>query len=168
MPGGRAIGGALLALALAGCADADFNPDGGEALGAAFVAHRGCPACHQSAEARFGTLSGQDAPQPNTSAFGANLTPDRETGIGGWADVEIIRALRSAVDDQGEPLCPPMPAHAEMSDLEARAIVAYLRSLPPVAHAIPASKCPPIKPRPPADMASGDLAMPILDGAASD
>jgi mono/diheme cytochrome c family protein len=157
-----------LVLATAGCSDADFNPDGGEALGAAFVASRGCATCHQSGESRFGTLSGQDTARPDSTAFGANLTPDRETGIGGWADLEIIRALRAGVDDQGDPLCPPMPQVPEMSDLEAHAIVAYLRSLPPVAHAIPASKCPPVKPRPPADMASGDLAMPILDGALGD
>ena len=40
-----------------------------------------------------------------------------------------------------------------MTDVEATAIVAYLRSLKPVDNAVPESMCPPIKPRPPADMA---------------
>jgi len=53
-----------------------------------------------------------------------------------------------------------------MTDLEANAIVAYLRSLAPVArHDIPASYCPPLK-SPPHDMAmeqsNDDLAAPDL------
>jgi hypothetical protein len=36
-----------------------------------------------------------------------------------------------------------------MGDDEARAIIAYLRAIPAVSHAIPASVCPPIKPNTP-------------------
>ncbi|HZS41366.1 MAG TPA: lamin tail domain-containing protein, partial [Polyangia bacterium] len=80
-----------------------------------------------------------------TAAYPANLTPDGETGIGDWSDDEIVRALRAGVDDQGAPLCPPMPRFASMTDSEASAIVAYLRSLVPVANAVPPSSCPPLK-----------------------
>jgi hypothetical protein len=51
-----------------------------------------------------------------------------------------------------------MPRFPTMGDIEARAIVAYLRSLPAVSRVIPDSNCPPVKPIP-----SPDMAMPSLD-----
>lgn len=66
-----------------------------------------------------------------------NLTPDRETGLGAWSDGEILRALREGVDRHGKAIFPmmPYPDFAELSDEDATAIVAYLRSIAPVAHA---------------------------------
>lgn len=64
-----------------------------------------------------------------------NLTPDRETGIGAWTDQEIITAFRLGKRPDGRQLHPAMPArvaYADMTDEDAQAIVAYLRSLPPV------------------------------------
>ena len=107
--------------------------------------------CHQSSGA--GTLSGSDVAVPGTSAFPANLTPDRTTGLGGWADEQIIRAFRFGVDSQGAELCPTMPRFDSIGDVEANAIVAYLRSLPAVTHAVAPSMCPPVKPPPGPDMA---------------
>ncbi|MCA1663902.1 MAG: hypothetical protein LC659_06500, partial [Myxococcales bacterium] len=69
------------------------------------------------------------------------------------------------------PLCPTMPRfdgsdpkQPAMTDVEATAIVAYLRALAPVTHAVAASMCPPLKPPAAADMAAPpsppvDLAM---------
>jgi hypothetical protein len=122
------------------------------------VQQRGCPTCHQS-NGSDGTLSGQTVARASTSAYPANITPDKTTGIGAWADIEIIRAMRYGVDNQGLPLCPTMP-HFDgsnpnqpfMTDVEANAIIAYLRSLPAVKRNIPNSTCPPLKPQPPFDM----------------
>ncbi len=108
-------------------------------LGAEFIARRGCPGCHQDTGA--GTLSGQLSPRPGTQAYGLNLTPDVETGLGGWADIQIVRAIRYGIDDENLPLCVTMPRHTDMTDLEAYAIVDYLRGLPPVKREIPASTC---------------------------
>jgi cytochrome c551/c552 len=115
--------------------------DGGAAgqSGADFVAQRGCPDCHEDSGA--GTLSGQLSPRPGTQAFGLNLTPDVETGLGGWADIQIVRAIRYGTDDESRPLCSIMPRQKDMSDREAYAIVDYLRGLPPVRRAIPSSTC---------------------------
>lgn len=150
----------------AGCGDGTFDIDAGDQapLGAAYVAQRHCGQCHRAPD---GTLSGQTTPQPGTTTYGSNLTPDIATGIGGWADIQIIRAMRFGVDPNLEPLCPPMMHYTDMSDPEARAIVAYLRSLAPVARTIPASLCPPLKPAPPVDMAvpPGDMAVPTGDAA---
>lgn len=63
----------------------------------------------------------------------SNLTPDPETGLGKWTDGEILRALREGVDREGNALFPIMPyGHfRELSDDDAAAIVAYLRTLKP-------------------------------------
>jgi nicotinate dehydrogenase subunit B len=161
----------VASLSLSGCGSgSDDSTDAGAEIGfgQAFVEQRGCATCHQSTNS--GVLAGQITPRPGTTAYGSNLTPDHLTGIGDWADIEIVRALRFGVDNQQLPLCSPMPHFADMTDVEANAIVAYLRSLPAVKQAIPNSTCPPLKPAPPVDMAvvaTPDMAVP-LDGAVSD
>jgi mono/diheme cytochrome c family protein len=68
-----------------------------------------------------------------------NLTPDRETGLGAWTDGEILRAMREGVSREGTALFPimPYPSYRTLSDDDARAIVAYLRTLQPRARAVP-------------------------------
>lgn len=63
-----------------------------------------------------------------------NITGDEETGIGSWTDDEIIRSIRDGVKRDGSFLFPAMPygAYQHISDEDVRAIVAYLRSVPPV------------------------------------
>jgi mono/diheme cytochrome c family protein len=67
-----------------------------------------------------------------------NLTPDVETGLGGWSDAEIARAIREGIDRDGNAL-EVMPAfnYHVMSDADIAAVIAYLRSLPPVDKEIP-------------------------------
>jgi mono/diheme cytochrome c family protein len=62
-----------------------------------------------------------------------NLTPDLETGLGAWTDDEILRAIRDGVSRDGHFLIPLMPffSYQHLSDEDARAVVAYLRSIPP-------------------------------------
>jgi hypothetical protein len=68
-----------------------------------------------------------------------NITPDVETGIGAWTDGELLRAMREGVAKNGRALFPMMPYErfANISDEDARSIVVYLRSLPPIKKAIP-------------------------------
>jgi hypothetical protein len=63
-----------------------------------------------------------------------NITPDVETGIGGWTDGEIVRAMREGVSRNGEALFPIMPwfMYQYMSDEDAAAVIAYLRAQEPV------------------------------------
>jgi hypothetical protein len=124
---------------LQGCDGEDVNVHDLVSLGSAFVNQRGCGKCHQGPD---GTLSGQTTPRPSTRAYPKNLTPDHETGIGDWADIQIIRAIRFGVDERGQSLCVPMPLFEDMTSLEADAIVAYLRSLQPVKREIPESLFP--------------------------
>src|SRR5579859_3408551 len=62
-----------------------------------------------------------------------NITPDPKTGIGNWSDDQIMRAIRDGVNADGHLLLPFMPfsSYQHMSDEDVRAIVAYLRSIPP-------------------------------------
>jgi mono/diheme cytochrome c family protein len=63
-----------------------------------------------------------------------NLTSDKSAGIGGWTDGEVVRAMREGVDRNGKALFPimPYPTYAKaMSDDDALAVLAYLRTLPP-------------------------------------
>jgi len=63
-----------------------------------------------------------------------NITPDVETGIGGWTDGEILRAMREGVSRNGDALFPIMPwfMYRSLSDEDAAAVIAYLRAQPPV------------------------------------
>lgn len=66
-----------------------------------------------------------------------NITPDKATGIGDWTDGEIVRAMREGVSRDGSPLFPQMPYQTyakTLSDEDALAIVAYLRTLKPIAN----------------------------------
>jgi mono/diheme cytochrome c family protein len=68
-----------------------------------------------------------------------NLTPDKETGIGNWTEDDIVRAIRTGQRPDKSPLLPPMPwpMYAYMTDEEAYAVAAYLKSIPPVKHKVP-------------------------------
>jgi len=68
-----------------------------------------------------------------------NLTPDKETGAGTWTDDQLARAIREGVGHDGRALFPMMPYDnfRHMSDEDLASIVVFLRSLPPVRHALP-------------------------------
>lgn len=106
----------------------------------------GCPVCH-TPRADLSWLNGEradmylaggsvfDMPTENFKISIPNITPDPETGIGKWTDDQILRALRDGIHrDEDRLMLPPMPFYMynTMSDEDARAIVAYLRSVPPV------------------------------------
>lgn len=61
-----------------------------------------------------------------------NLTMDEETGIGKWTEEDFIKAVKSGVVPSGPAVRPPMTPYPDLSDNEARAIYAYLKSLPKI------------------------------------
>jgi len=67
-------------------------------------------------------------------AVSRNITSHREQGLGAWSDTEIRRAIAQGVGRDGRALEAPMPyawyAGIRADDLDA--IVAYLRTLPPL------------------------------------
>jgi mono/diheme cytochrome c family protein len=77
---------------------------------------------------------------PGLGVFhGPNLTPDKETGLGNWTDAQIVAAITRGRRPDGRQLAPamPYPALAALTPADAKAIVAYLRSLPPVRNKVP-------------------------------
>ena len=60
-----------------------------------------------------------------------NITP---TALGHWSDGEVFRAITGGLDDEGEALFPSMPfnQYRDMAQPDLEAIVAYLRTLPPL------------------------------------
>ena len=60
-------------------------------------------------------------------------------GLGEWTDAQVIAALQTGVRPDGRMLAPIMPwrAFAGLTKADATAIVAYLRSLPPVSNKVP-------------------------------
>ncbi len=82
-------------------------------------------------------------------AFGTlwvrNISSDRETGIGAWTDEQVKRAIRSGVRPNGETLHWQGMIWDHLSNLDEediRAVIAYLRTLPPVKKKIPESRPP--------------------------
>jgi mono/diheme cytochrome c family protein len=69
----------------------------------------------------------------------ANITPDAETGIGGWTKEQFRRTLKGGLRPDHRPLRYPMLPFPELSDAEADAIFAYLRTVPALRKARPAS-----------------------------
>jgi len=88
------------------------------------------------------TLSGSELgwEGPWGVSYPRNLTPDMETGIGKWSEDDIVTAVRTGHRPDQSPLLPPMPwpNYAFLTDEDAYALAAYLKSLPPIQHKAPA------------------------------
>lgn len=69
---------------------------------------------------------------------GSNITPDKETGIGKWSAADIKRALTDGVRPNGMQLASIMPYgfYKIFAPADLDAVVAYLRSLPPVSNKV--------------------------------
>ena len=73
---------------------------------------------------------------PWGQSYSANISSD-ETGIGNWTEEQFLRAIREGKSKglkEGRPLLPPMPwfVYRNMSDLDLKAIFAYLKSTKPI------------------------------------
>ena len=100
-----------------------------------YIAELGdCVACHT---AKGGTemAGGLALESPMGTIWSTNITPDPETGIGGWGFGEFDRAMRKGVAADGHNLYPamPYPSYAKMSAEDMGALWAYLsQGLAPV------------------------------------
>jgi hypothetical protein len=81
-------------------------------------------------------LSGgfQTFDEPWFTVKGANITPDRDTGIGGWSEADLRKALLEGVRPNGIQLATVMPYgfYKIMVPADIDAIIAYLRSVPAI------------------------------------
>jgi mono/diheme cytochrome c family protein len=97
-----------------------------------------CTSCHTARGGRP-FAGGLAFHLPFGTIYSANITPDKDTGIGGWSDANFLNAIHKGVDDQGVPLYPAMSyaSYTAMTDADALAIKAYLFSLAPVHADVP-------------------------------
>jgi len=129
----------------------EMTPEAKIARGATLVYTSGCVDCHTPG-AMYGApdttrqLSGSEVgwQGPWGVSYARNLTPDMETGIGRWTEAQIVTAFRAGHRPDGSVLLPPMPWPniSHMSDDDANAIAAYLKSIPAIDHKVPDALAP--------------------------
>jgi len=130
----------FLAQTAAGAAAAETPLERGRYLMRSIVA---CGNCH-TPQGPQGPIPGQELAgglvfdEPPFTAVASNITPDKATGIGNWTDAQIVTAIREGRRPDGTIIGPPMPIglYRGISDADAAAIVAYLRSVPAVSNPV--------------------------------
>jgi len=97
-----------------------------------FGATGGC-GCHTVPKGPI-NAGGRRYDGPFGTVFASNITPDRQTGIGTWTDEQIITAIRLGRRPNGERLLPvhPFTVFNGMAEEDLKAVVAFLRTTPPV------------------------------------
>jgi mono/diheme cytochrome c family protein len=64
--------------------------------------------------------------------YSSNITPDEETGIGKWTELQLKRALRDGIRPDNTVVRYPMEPMRDLDDDDVGAIYAYLRSVPAI------------------------------------
>lgn len=100
-----------------------------------FGATGGC-GCHtEPGKGKPVNAGGRRIDAPFGTVYSTNITPDRQTGIGTWTDEQIITAIRLGRRPNGERILPvhPFMAFNGMAEADLKALVAYVRTIQPVA-----------------------------------
>jgi mono/diheme cytochrome c family protein len=128
-------------------AEAKANP---AKRGAHLVDTLGCVLCHSPVDEQKRILPGMRLAgglllriEPYGDFPTGNLTSDKETGLGNWTDDEIKRVITKGTLRDGTRLLPfPMDwaSYSTMKAADIDAIVAYLRTVPPVTNKVPPPK----------------------------
>jgi len=110
------------------------------ARGAYLVSIGICDSCHTPKDAEGRSIKEMHLAGGHRvgGLLSSNLTPDPDTGLGKWSEEQIIASIRNGVRADGAPVRPPMGVffYRSISDEDVRAIVAYLRTVPPVKNAV--------------------------------
>lgn len=143
------------ALSVTNSANASPATSGGDPVRGQYIfALSGGCGCHGANLAGFnpaGPPFGEMLAGPFGSVPAANITQDKDTGIGNWTDDQIVNALRNGIDDGGEQLFPIMPYNTFhfMSDADVTDLVAFLRTVPAVSNKVPERQLNGLVPPPP-------------------
>ncbi len=122
----------LLGLTMTASAWAADAPGAGEYIARA----ADCVACHSVPGGRAFT-GGLKMGTPLGAIYATNITPDKETGIGGYSLADFDRAVRGGVAKDGRHLYPamPYPSYARLTDADIAAMYAYfMHDVPAVQH----------------------------------
>ena len=99
----------------------------------------GCHSCHKPApdlkdvDAAL-PAGGYPLKTPIGTLYPPNLTPDAETGLGRWSNIEFVNAVQRGISPDGRHYIPAFPytSYAAMRVEDVLDIKAYLATLPPV------------------------------------
>ncbi len=145
---GCSLAAATLSVTLAGSAagqtGAPDPQDFAQIAHGRYVAVLGdCAACHTNPGGPP-FAGGLAIETPFGNVVAANITPDRDTGIGRWTDEQFIRAVTKGRAPGGVRLYPamPYPAYAKMSRQDLIALKAYLNTLNPVHNHVESDQLP--------------------------
>jgi len=102
-----------------------------------------CAACHTAAGGKP-FAGGVPIETPFGKLIGANITPDRETGIGTWSEADFQRSMSEGIAKGGYHLYGAMPytAYTKVTKEDNAAIFAYLQTLEPVHNEIETNQLP--------------------------
>lgn len=135
---------AAAAMMLTASAQAETPVERGKYL---FESIAACGNCHtpktpQGPDMARDLAGGMKFDEPFGVVYAANITPDPDTGIGKWTDAQIITAIRDGRRPDGSIIGPPMPIalYRGISDDDAQAMVAYLRTVKPVVNKVAKSE----------------------------
>ena len=102
----------------------------------------GCFSCHTDVKNNGVPLAGG---RVMTTPFGdfrtPNITPDRETGIGGWSLADFTQAMTQGLRPDGNHYYPAFPytSYNRMNDQAIADLKAYLDTVPPTHNKIPSN-----------------------------
>ncbi len=113
------------------------------ARGEVLAAEGHCLSCHISPGGQP-FAGGYGVNTPFGIIYGTNITPDPETGIGGWSLAAFTRAMREGVSRDGSHFFAAFPynAYTELQDDDVKALYAYLMTRPAVSALVPPSTVP--------------------------
>jgi len=122
---------------------APANADAQVALGHHLAVLGDCEGCHNRPGGQP-FAGGLPLPTPFGKIFSANITQDRETGIGAWSADDFWNAMHNGVRANGSKLYPAFPYvyFTHITRGESDAIYAYLKTIPPVSYRPPANQLP--------------------------
>src|SRR4030088_554155 len=108
------------------------------ARGTALTEAADCASCH-TADPSKPFAGGKRIDTPFGAIYSPNLTPDRDTGIGGWSDQNFYTALRYGVAPNGSRYYPafPYPNFTKLTRDDILSIRAYLATLAPFSNTAP-------------------------------
>jgi mono/diheme cytochrome c family protein len=99
----------------------------------------GCHSCHTDPAKKDAPLAGGLAlATPYGTFYVPNITPDPETGIGGWSVTDFVNAMTEGVAPDGRPYYPafPYPSYTRMHRQDLLDLKAYLDTVKPVRNAV--------------------------------
>jgi len=132
---------ALAAFVLAGVSFAQPASAAGDPKHGEYVASlSGCNLCHTDPKKKNAPLAGGVALKTVYGTFYMpNITPDLQTGIGGWSEADFVRAMTEGVAPDGSHYYPAFPytSYTRMRRQDIRDLKAYLDTVRPVRNAVP-------------------------------